>query len=230
MTRGEESSEKEEDGFVQMLFLSTPADPQKKGELSLSYAMDFADSRDGRDTDFGFAIGYGVTDRLTLEIEVPYLVRNPSAEETNEGFGDLGFNALYNFYRTPTTLLSAYTEFHVPTSGKNGDLSSNHLEWEPALLAAHRMGDWEIDGSIGGAFARGEQASLTYSLAVSHPVGPVIGAIELSGLVGDEHPCTITPGLIWDHDAWEVGLGVPIGLNGDSEHWGLRFEVSYTFP
>lgn len=215
-------------GFLPILFLSTPASPQEAEELELSAVSSYFDGRE-RDVALSLAIGYGLTERLTVEAELPYAIQNPSSDNEESGFGNIGLNALYCFYQTPTTLVSAYGELHIPTASGTGELGANTIEFEVALLASERFGDFEIDGSVGCTFARGERSELTYSTAGSYFISPVWAVLEMSGSTGGDSTLFLVPGLVWANETFEIGLGVPVGLTEESEPWGVLLEVTYVF-
>jgi len=218
---------KQEEEFVSTLFLATPATPQDQGELSISSLATHFERKGGREANVALGLGYGITDRLTLEAEAPYTVRNPSTEDEHSGFGDIHLSGLYNFFRTESTLASANLGINVPTGSKDGDLGTRSVEWEPSLLLAHRFGHFELDAGLGGAFAASKTA-LTYSLAAARPVGPVKAILELSGFCGSDRSVYLTPGVLWAHHDLEVSMGIPVGLNGSSDHWGIVFQISCT--
>ena len=63
---------------------------QEADELQTSAFVRYASLPDEKTLEWVGAFEYGVTDRLQLECEMPYIFRNPDDEHAVNGIGDMG--------------------------------------------------------------------------------------------------------------------------------------------
>ena len=82
------------DGLVDNLFLGESPFTSEQGELELQLTAAHRDGEE-QETELSIEFQYGLTDRLTLEVVLPYLYLD-GEEGSVDGLGDVELGAIYN--------------------------------------------------------------------------------------------------------------------------------------
>ena len=215
---------------VEEVFQSELVYPQEKGELQFTLVPQVRKGGDRTRWIGELVLEYGLTDALQVELEWPAFQRvDPEDGESTAGTGDLELGLKYSWMNM------AETGFHsavgvglgLPTGdqerglgeGKTGVEPFVALAWDPARLEdfqifLHTGLEIEKEGKEGfvnaGLFAR---------------AGAWVVTAELNWA---EEESYFTPGLVaHPRDGWEIGLGVPIGLNDESDDFRVLFMVTW---
>jgi hypothetical protein len=107
-----------------------------------------------------FKLGYGLTETVAVEVELPYL-REIDDGVVKEGRADLVVAAKWRFYEKNGFSMAVKPEIALPTGEE--ELRGDHVRWAATLSAAYDFGRIELLGNL--AYAHnpndsGERSSL----------------------------------------------------------------------
>jgi hypothetical protein len=239
---------------IQEVFQTELVYPQEKGEVQLTMAPNFREGEAGRLIEVPLTIEYGITDAWQVEMEwAAFVNRSPSGEASTRGIGDLELGTKYSFMNIADWAFHAAIGFEIgfPLGNINQELTEGFIEYEPFFLLAKdlpKLYNGQIFAQVGlGLVQRvknhddptdDEAAAheLTGNVGFFVPVGPLFLTAEFNWLNnqwnndGEENQMYLTPGLVWDlPGTWEVGVGVPIGLNEASDDFRVITQLTYEF-
>lgn len=222
-----------EGGLVEELILGESPHPQEAGEFQLTLSVEHLSGDEEHTTDIVAEVEVGLTDSFQIGVELPYrFLDGKAGEEDADGVGDVGLSALCRFVQEGPLVLSGVVEVNLPSGDDDRELGEGAIEVEPMLLGAIRLDGVEAYAGVGGEFTDDEEA-FTYSAGLAALLGPLVGLLEVSGVVGGEageDEAFIAPGLAAEvADDVQLLIGVPIGLNDDSADWGVTFRIAIEF-
>ncbi len=175
---------------------------------------------------------YGVTDDLTLSLNLPYVIRSDiragrleggvpevDAEGDSAGIGDATFLAQYRFSGGPDLEASVLAGVKIPTGKTNERTSGGERfetehqpgsgSWDPigGLAVTKRLGGWSLDGNLLYTLAgKGSQATrLGNLLQVNVSVSRRLGGEEPHGHAHEREPIPMH-GPHHSHAAWDLIL------------------------
>ena len=239
---------------IEELFKTDVVYPQQKGELEVELASVYQ-NHTGVDTwTIPVALEYGLNNRWQVEAEWDSLVqRFPRNQSAVRGVGDLELGTQYSFMNVGDSLFHIAPRFsvEVPIGDVNNDLSDGFLEYEPAVILArdfpelHRT---QFFTEIGASVVQRvntpkntddqEPAAHELNLGTGFFVLFPHGALTLEfnwannrwNHHGTENDVYITPGYLWRVTRnMEIGLGIPVGLNGRSDRFEVSAHVTWEF-
>lgn len=228
--------------------------PQDQGEVQLGLEPNFSEG-DERDVfQLPFAVEYGITDDWQVSLEWnAHVNRNPSEGNTTSGVGDLELGTQYSFMNIAEPEIHAALAFEigVPVGDVDRELSEGFLEFSPALLLAkdfEELNNSQIFAQIGVSFVdrvnshddpdedEPEAHEFFWNIGFFIPLGDFRLVTEFNWANnewnndGEENNLFITPGLVWDlPGTWELGVGVPVGLNKESDNYRVLTKLIYEF-
>ena len=240
--------------MLEEVFQTETVYPQEAGEFQLQVSPTF---REGDDRDIfqvPVSIEYGLTDHWQVEVEFEsHVDRNPESGNSTQGPGDLEIGTKYSFMNIAGLDLHAAVGFEIgiPTGDIDRELSEGFYEYEPFLILAKdfpNLNHSQIFTQVSVGFVdRGkshedpdedepEAHEFNWSAGFFVPVGPLRLVSEFNGTTnewnneGDENEIYWTPGVVWDiSDAWEFGVGAPIGLNDKSDNYRVIAQLIFEF-
>jgi hypothetical protein len=205
------------------------------GEIESDLVVSYLESSDLSLTRIDLEIEFGVTDSLMLEIEVPYLFRDPHPGRRTDGFGDLDLEGKYLLYSRLPFTVGAGIEIGLPSGDEDKGLGDGEVEYgffaacsvEFGLLSAHVEMAAETDWD--------ETAEYEVNVALDfRPWGR-----EFSFHVGMNSEFSrealpywaILTGIEARPQAWEVQAGVAalFGLGEHAGEWGILFDAEIEF-
>ncbi len=89
------------------------------GELEFDLVVSFLRFDDRDETETILEIEYGLTGRLLIELEIPYLVVDPSPGSREHGIGDLELEAKYAIGEFYALCLALGAEISIPTGDED---------------------------------------------------------------------------------------------------------------
>jgi len=249
----------DEEATHDFLFLTDEAYVQEEGEwqfgVSIGYWDRVADDDAGEDAlqhsvSAALEIEYGITERLQIELELPYL-SHKAEETTASGIGDAEVGSGYAIVRETDSLpaVTAGIEFSLPTGDEDRDMGAGAWGYEGFVAVSKHISDLFLHASISygrtddaiGEEGKVDESEIGYRLAVVRTLNEGINLIvELGGeserevdAAGESETADtlyFVPGIQWECDAeWNLGLGIPVGLTDDSADWGgiLKTQVEF---
>ena len=198
---------------------------QDQGELYAIVEAAFEKSNHEHEFELAAELSFGVTERMQLVAELPFVFIDPEEGSKHEGLGDITLGIQYNFKQEPDFAFGVRSGFVIPSGNENKDLGDGHFVWEPNLLGALRVGQGEIYAAVGGEIRTGnsDPDAFTYTISGAYPWRRLTGVLDLGGSVSrDEHDLYLAPGAFFVvSDLLQIGVGVPIGLTRDSDDFQI---------
>jgi hypothetical protein len=227
----EDSEEPKAGHLVNELFVGEKIYIQDKGEWNLVITPSFTQANDAKETELSAELKYGLTDQISLSLEVPAVVVNPDEGSQHVGLGDISVGISYDFIQSDNFSLGFSSDFSLPTGDEDRDLGGGEFVWEPSIVSAFKVGQGEIYASVGGEIGDNHHDEVTYSLAGAYPIDKFVGLLELSGAsTNDDTELYLVPGLFWHpNEKMEFGFGVPIGLTDESDDYRLVAKLVFEF-
>ena len=232
---------------VEELFKTDLVYPQEKNELEAQVATIYQNRRDGDTWSIPLSLEYGLTDNWQVEAEWNSFVQHRQENGAwARGIGDLELGTQYSFMNIGGSLFHIAPRFslELPLGDVNKDLSEGFIEYEPGVIVARDFPKWhhtqiftELGASLvqrvkrpadaDDAEAAAHELNLGSGFFTPVPFGVVSCEFNWNNNQwnhhGTENQLYVTPGVIWRIiKNVEVGVGIPIGLNRQSD----RFDVS----
>jgi hypothetical protein len=220
--------------------------PQEKGELQLTL-LSTADKvrNDGSVLAFPLEVEFGLTDAWQVGLEWGTYSRVTKGDAVSSGRGGLAVGTKYSFMNIKGSDVHAAVGLEAEFPGGLGadGLREDRREVEPFVaLAADLREGVQAFFHVGRSFTRGTSdgdAGAESPVNVQWNTGALV-ALRRVTLAGELN--TRTNGSPWARGGelyatpsitfllpspWEMGVGVPIGLNGRSDRFGVSIHVIY---
>ncbi len=235
---------------IQEVFQTELVYPQEKNEIQLTTAPTFLKFHSGNGLDIPFKAEYGITDSWQVECEWIAYQNTHLDNVVSKGVSDLQLGTKHSFMNIKNLPIHAAigVEVDIPLSTDNSNNEKEEVELEPyaifavdfpelnnSQLFAHvGLGiSYEGSSSKEMEFSENEANELCLNGGVFIPVKPFVFTSEINWNTntwdnGNDNQLYYTPGIVWDAPGgWEFGLGIPIGLNPQSD--GYRVIAMLTF-
>jgi len=244
------ASAQEEGGEYVMIaneyFLTEAVYPQEAREVQLTLLPTF-DFEDGSTSLYGFAMEYGFTDRLQIEVAWDaWGSLRPDGLASTSGSGDVELEARYTLMNVAGSATHLAVGFGVtlPAGDEADGFSEGAREYEPSVvlardfLVAGRPAQLFTQASLGFVDAEaGEEEANELFLGGGLAIGLGTTRLILEGAWasnewddGDESEVQLSSGLVWDlPGSWEAGVATRFGVGGEAADFGLSFIVLYEF-
>ena len=226
----------------------TSAYTPEAGEFEIYQVTEFLNDGPSKSAKTFTRFEYGVTDDLVVEAVVPFKFRRPKSGGDTEGLGDVALEAKYRVIREPEAAFSAAVGFEVGvhTGDAGRGLGNGNFKYEPILSVGKVFTDFSIHQDAKLEFVRNTGGGSTLEGSTTSAVAWTI--MEEWGVL--EHP-TLLFALDWkfeeqkktkvavipairgefEHLPVEVewSLGLPIGLTGVADDWGVISAFEFEF-
>ena len=235
---------------IEELFKTDTVFPEEKGELEVGTAPLFQHNSSVDIFTIPLTLEYGITSNWQAEVEWnAYVQRNPKRGAIQRGRGDLELSTQYSFLNINDSPYHVAPRFAlgIPTGNINKEMSEGFLEYEPGVVLAR-------DLPIGRRTQLFTELSLGFVQRVKRPfeaddaepaahefmLGTGFFTLIPHGALtmelnwnnnrwnnhGTENQLYVTPGVLWRMaNSVEFGVGVPVGLNRQSD----RFQIAAHF-
>ena len=243
--------------YVQLLnevFQAELVYPQGPGEVQITLEYGFSKGEGEQSFEIPLGVEIGITDSWQVGLEwLTFQQHNPDTGSTESGTGDLGLSTKYAFMNIGGSDVHASLNFGVsfPIADIDKDLTDGYTVYEPSLSLAKDFtgNNSQVFTQIGIGFVdRTREPSNPANRTTAHheffwhtgffiPYNEhLIFSGEFSWVSdeltrgGHDNQLYLTPGAIWDLPGhWELGIGVPIGLNKDSDDYQVIAALIYEF-
>jgi len=201
-----------------------------RDELYASPAIQFFRLPDQKRLTVGSELAYGLTDRLQLATNVPYLFVDPDADRTANGIGDVSLSTRYAVvnYREHPFGLDVGFRLGLPTGDERHDLGEGRVTSELSFTAsawlgpvnAHANGAWHHALENVGAEPRDEAE---YNVALIYPVRDWFLVLEGNGESNrDRTKYYVTPEVVWKAtEHLELRLAAPCPVTRAAGDYGV---------
>lgn len=239
---------------IEELFKTDTVFPEEKGELEVELESFYQHNSTGDTWSVPVSLEYGLTDSWQVEAEWDsYVQHSPKNEPTARGIGDLELGSQYSFMNAGGSLFHFAPRFsvEVPLGDVNKDLSEGFIEYDPAIVLARDFPELHRTEVF-------TEAGLNFVQRVKRPADPddaepaaheldlgagfftMFGRTALSmefnwtnnqwNHQGTENDLYVTPGVLWrPRGNLEVGLGIPVGLNHQSDRFEVISHITWEF-
>jgi len=203
---------------------------QERAELQVSPFFQFFRLTDEKRTVAGVDFEYGLTDRLELDAEVPYVWLNPFDDPAANGIGDVEIALRYGLvdYRSQAFALTVGLAVTMPTGDRMKDLGEGRLGVEPFFTASQWIGPVNVQLNAGWRRAvtnAGDEPKneYEYNVALLYPIRQFFVVLEGNGETTSENTkYYVTPELIWKPSKQlELFVASPIAVTHAAGDYGV---------
>jgi Putative MetA-pathway of phenol degradation len=215
---------------IQEFFKGETVYAQNKNEIQITTKPSYWKKADIDLIDIPLQIEYGFTDRLQIELCLPYdYIRFKGDEKTN-GLGNVEIGLLYNLLnRNKPFALSLALGMGLPTAQKAKNPEEVQTEWEPSLIIARQAGKAQFHASLGAEITETE-FTFNYHFGAIMALGDWRTTLELSEKKDNEGQLYITPGIIWKRvEDFEFGVGISKSITGQPRQLGFMVMITHEF-
>lgn len=230
--------------FTRELFQSRVVYPQIKGGAQLAAFPQYHNGYSSDDTEFPLVAEYGLTDSWLLEASWDsFVIHNAGAGKKTSGISDWAIATQYSFMHFANTTNSAAIGFEIqfPSGSINKKLTDGLRVYEPYFILTKdlpNLANIQIFSELGVGFVervlhhanpsddKPTAHEVIFNAGFFGPVGSVVYSLEFNlrnnqwNSNGHENELYLTPGLALNvSKRFEIGLGVPIGLNNTTDHY-----------
>lgn len=239
---------------IEELFKTDTVFPQLQGELEVEVASLYQKHSRGDTLTLPVSLEYGLTSQWQVEGEWnSFIQRHARHGSTIRGIGDLELGTQYSFMNVDGSLFHVAPRFsiEVPLGDVNTDLSEGFLEYEPGIIIARDIPslhntqlftEAEFDfvqrinkpADPDGAEPAAHEFNLGAGFFTLVPHGAATMEFNWSNNQwnnhGTENTLYVTPGFLWRPcEAIEIGVGIPVGLNNQSDRFQIAAHIVCEF-
>jgi len=215
-----------------------------KGALTVSLGAVFTRSEtEDEETNMTIDLGYGITDRLEVTVDIPIAFTNPKDASTEEGVGDITIRPELLLIEEQESLpaISFAATFKTESGNKDKGIGSGETNYSLSLQFSKNFDPWTYHLNTGFTFigeAEGENLDnvIFYNLAIEYSVNDKLDV--MSELIGetnsdpssDDEPFEFLLAFIYavsDKIAWDAGVGA--GLTDASPDFRATSGLTYEF-
>lgn len=240
---------------IEELFKTDVVYPEEKGESELELGTLYEKNNPHHETwNVPVSMEYGLTDKWQAEAEWnSYIWRNSHGHTVAHGIGDLELGTQYSFMNVGGSLfhISPLFQVELPLGDVNTDLSEGFVEYEPSVVFARdfpQLHQTQLFTQVGVSFVQrvkrpadaddAEPPANEFNLGAGFftlwPFGATTFEFNWNDNKwnhhGEENQLYVTPGVLWRvTPGIELGLGVPVGLNQQSDRYQIAAHAVWEF-
>jgi hypothetical protein len=236
--------------LLQDLFFTKLVYTQQQGEVQISFTPKFTNSYKSITTPL--SIEYGIKNNWQIEVEYNDSLGKSTTEHIdNEEGRSLEIATQYSFLHLANSHYHAALSFtfSLPLSRLADNKQS--VEYQPSFslardfpsihnmqlftqLATHLRQTRKLEQPLAKRQKRNEAPvgsnEWIWNSGYFIPIKQLRLTTELSYVKSKEREIYLTPGIVWSpHKDWEFGVGIPLGLNNQSNKYGVMINLSYEF-
>jgi len=222
-------SKLEMDEYLQEFFTGETVFSQDRNEIQFTLKPSFTKSEQSQ-LCIPFSVEYGITDRLQIEVEVPYLISSLTERQRIKGMGNAEVGLMYNILKSYRPFsLSVGINKNLKTAGKDIGAYDEEASWEAYTVVARQLGSGQIHGNLRTELADG-QINFNYGVGCVVNFGRFDGTFEVTTNKEEERIFYFTPGLIWKQpNGLEFGMALSKSVDKYSDGWSLVAMMIYEF-
>lgn len=232
---------------LEELFQTELVYPQEKNEFQFSLSPEFQRLNNYNQILIPIKAEYGITNSWQVELDwCSYQNRYIHALSTDKGIGNLQIGTQYSFMNIANSNFHAAAGFEIDIPLRNipDESEERNLEYEPYVLLAFdfpRLNHSQLFAQAGLGFVlqkgirkeneEPETKEFKLNGGLFVPFRKTILTSEISwNSVNDENQIYYTPGMVLNlSGGWETGIGVPIGLNNQSDKYRIVAMITFEF-
>ena len=230
--------------FAYRPFATEDAGVAGEGVAQVEVSLDRLEWKNG-DDDFAFMVVpiYGVTEKLEVSAELPYLWHEPDTGDSESGPGDINLVAKYLLSGEDGTrpALAAKVVIKTASGDYKKGLGTGDEDLSLVLAATKTVEKWRLHGQLGYTFVGDDKDGnlrdiVLYGVAADYEARKDLYlAIEVAGNKHSDRtentdPLNLLIGVIFNaSDKVAVDISFKEGLNNESPDWGFGVGASITF-
>jgi len=203
-----------------------------KGELEMDIVPSYFDYDDARHRGVEVELEYAVSDRLMVEVEVPYHWR-----ENLDGKGNVEVGAKWQLTQSDAFAAAFNVGVELPAGSERPDIASDLWGVELTLPLSFRFPDSQMSLHIEPGVEWEEHEGFEeqmLNIAVEHRPGDSILTLQLGSNITreeDDVEAYLAPAfeLAAAGSPFQFGMALPIGLTSESANWGVLFDLEIEF-
>jgi hypothetical protein len=234
--------------YLQDVFKSELVYPQEKSEFQFTLMPEFQKSNDFNSINIPFNTEFGITDSWQVGFSLNSIQKTGPHLLSANGISDLQIGSKYSFMNMGNTNFHTALGFEISIPLKKGDnnFGNKHISYEPYVLLAidipklHQiqlfaMTSLESFCQKSKPNEEHEPAELNLNGGFFIPYKYFVLTSEFSCNTskltgGNETQLCYTPGVVFNlPGAWEAGVGFPLGLNRQSDNFGVIAMITFEF-
>jgi outer membrane putative beta-barrel porin/alpha-amylase len=200
-----------------------------RDELYASPAVEFFRLPDQKRLTLGSEFAYGLTDRLQVATEIPYVFVDPDDGKNVNGIGDMSAKARFALvnYRDHPFGLDVGFGLDFPTGDQHHDVGEGRASSDLSFTASAWLGPVDAQANAGWRRAleggNGPEDEAEYNVALLYPIGEWFLVLEGNGESNrDSTKYYVTPEVIWrPTDHLELRLAAPCPVTHDAGDYGV---------
>ena len=201
---------------------------QEAGELELAFETLFVDGVEEDEIELRVEVEYGLTSRLQIGCELPYLFVDPRepGEPSEDGFDAALLSLQFGLLGADAPLaLSLVAESEIPFVGREGP-GSDEVKPAAAILLARVVGSHEIFGGIKRTFTSDHELELEFGgVFVKGRLATEISAGWIRTREGSAW--VLSPEfIIEDVGPFDLGIGFPYTFLDGPDEWGFGITLT----
>lgn len=232
---------------VQDVFQTELVYPQEKNEVQLTFYPAFRNNSQTDQLNLPLLLEYGLTDRWQIELSWNvFQSRFPANGHPVSRIGNLEVGTQYSFMNINNSRFHAALgmEVEIPLNNPKG-YEESQWEYEPYISLAldlPSLNHAQLFAQTGIGFIQNktedeetEGNELQVNGGFFVPFNKIVLTSELSWWTnkwdgGEENQLYLTPGAIFNlPGSWETGLGIPVGLNKQSDKFMILAILTFEF-
>lgn len=230
--------------FAYRPFTTEDAGVAGKGVAQLEASWDYAHWESG-DADHTFLLVpiYGVTERLEMSLELPYIIHKPAEESSIQGLGDINVVGKYQLFEGTDVWPMFAIKGAIKTSSGSSTkgLGTGDLDYSLVAVASKELGPFTFHTMFGYTFVgdNGEsnvQDVYVYGFAVDyalteafHLVSEVTGNRNSDTEAADDPVSSLIGATYKISEKVTVDGGMRFGCNDAAPDWNSTVGVTITF-
>ncbi|MFH1519496.1 MAG: transporter [Candidatus Omnitrophota bacterium] len=215
-----------------------------KGALTVALGAVFTkEENSAQETDLTIDLGYGITDKLEVTANIPFVFSDPKGEDDQEGLGDITLRPEFLFWKEAGNIpaVSFASSFKLQSGNEDRGLGSGETNYSLSLQFSKQFNPFNWHFNIGYTFVgqpKGEAVDdvIFYNLACEYSVSEkltlmaeLIGQTNSDSTAADE-PFECLLGLVYPiSENIDFDFGVGTGLTNASPDIRVTSGLTYQF-
>jgi hypothetical protein len=206
---------------------------QEKGELELAFEALYANGVDEDEIELRVALEYGLTSRIQVGLDLPYVFVDPEDEDVPEADGfdaaELAFQFALLGADAPLAL-AFEIESEIPIAGREGP-GSDDVKAAGAFLLAWVHGHAEVFGGVKGTWSS-EPTEVELELGGVFVTGRIATEIAATWTdAGHDTEWELKPEVtIEDLGPFDLAIGFPYAFLDGRDEWGVAATLTWGYP
>lgn len=225
-------------------FITEDAGVAGKGVAQFEGSWDYLSwGNDDKENVLLFVPIYGITERIELSLEIPYLFHNYKEENVENGIGDITIVSKFLLFEEKKIFPAFAIKGGIKTNSGDEEKGLGSGDWDYSIVAAasKTLGDFMVHAMLGYTFV-GDNGNdnirniylygiaVDYSLTKRFHICSEITGNRHPDREEDKHPISGLLGITYAlTDKMILDTGMRYGFNDSAPKWNFLMGISVTF-